>query len=210
MAERKPDFQLVVASLDLVIDPVWGNATDPAVQRFWLQGVLDGYVCGFIGGPPCSTWSVARGRPVQGALRSLPRIIRDADHLWGFLSVSLKEQAQLSDGNDLLGFCILMLVALLVTDGSGLMEHPKEPDDQTLASVWRLPLLRFLSTLPNVQTVDLAQGLLGAPSAKPTRLLTIRMPSLMSELHAHRPTGHVQGFGHIFFDESYLEGGSPS
>ena len=201
LAEQKSDFLLVVVSLDIVIDKTWGDAKNPAIQKFWLTSVLDGHVCGFLGGPPCSTWSVARGKQLHNMGRSLPRVLRDLDHLWGFLSVSLKEQAQLSDGNDLLGFCILMLIALLVTDGSGLMEHPKPPDDISLASVWRLPLLRFISTLPNVEVVDLAQGLLGAPSAKPTRLLTIRLPSLTSELHANRLRSTLPKGGSIGLDE---------
>ena len=202
MAEAKPEFLLVVVSLDIVIDPVWGNAVQPDIQAFWLQSILDGYVCGFLGGPPCSTWSRARGQQLKNSDHRAPRVIRDISALWGFLSVSIKEQAQLSDGNDLLGFCILCLVALLTGDGSGLLEHPKPPDEPELASIWRLPLLKFLGTLPEVGTVDLSQGLLGASSAKPTRLLTIRMPTLLSELHKHRVCHVLPKGGNIGLDES--------
>ena len=42
--------------------------------------------------------------------------------------------------------------------------------------------------LPNVRLLHLAQGLFGAPSAKPTTLLVLGMPTLEAELHAQRVT----------------------
>ena len=48
----------------------------------------------------------------------------------------------------------------------------------TLAAIWRLPIVQALLQAPGVRRHRVAQGLFGAPSAKPTDLLTINMPGL--------------------------------
>jgi hypothetical protein len=107
-----------------------------------------------------------------------PRILRDADHLWGFLSVSLREMAQLSDGHCLLGFSVTAMTIL----ATGILEHPAEPEEQELASIWRLPIIQLLSRLPGMTHLNMAQGLLGAPSPKPTGLLALNLPTLPQQL----------------------------
>ena len=124
--------------------------------------------------------------------------------LWGFLSVSLREQSQLQDGHELLGFCLLMVVALLVSRGSGILEHPAPPKDLSLASIWHLPLVRLLLSMPCVQRVDFAQGLMGAISPKATNLMALRLPGLLSSLHKNRVCKELPNISSIGYSE---EGG---
>lgn len=66
-------FILHTVSIDIV-DKELGNLMDPVSQAYWLQAVRCGYVVGLIGGPPCETWSKARGHALAG--RRGPRVIR--------------------------------------------------------------------------------------------------------------------------------------
>lgn len=184
-ARKHPEVLLHVVSLDIVIDPHNGDISKEEIRNQWYHGMREGYITGFLSGPPCCTWSKARGKAMSDRpQRHGPRILRDADHLWGFLSVSLREMTQLADGHCLLGFSVTAMAILATTGGSGLLEHPAEPDEPELASIWRLPLLQLLSRLPGMNQYTMAQGLLGAPSPKPTGLLALNLPTLPLQLRA--------------------------
>ena len=177
-AARHPAVDLYVISLDIVIDAHYGNIGRDEVRERWYAGMRQGYVAGFLSGPPCCTWSKARGKQIKGKPTVGPRILRDSDHLWGFESVSIKEMMQLMDGHQLLGFSIVAMTILATTGGAAILEHPAEPEEPELASIWRLPVLQFLSRLPGMEHLNMAQGLLGAPSPTPTGLLTLNLPTL--------------------------------
>lgn len=179
---------LCVVSVDLVINQQWGNVRLKATQDFWLQGVRAGWVCGALCGPPCETWSQARHVPDAQRPEKGPRPLRDHACLWGFDSLSIREALQVATGNELLLFSIELLYALACMEGFGVLEHPKEPEDQAKASIWRLAILKLLQQFPGVDIIDLAQGLWGAHSPKPTRLLTLNLPSLRGILRAHQVT----------------------
>ena len=179
---------LCVVSLDLIIDQEWGNVRKTATQEFWLHGVRAGWVCGALCGPPCETWSQARFAPSHTGSERSPRPLRDWAELWGFSSLSLKEAHQVATGNELLIFAVLLIYTLACVDGFGVIEHPQEPDDASRPSIWRLELLRVLSRMRGVELIDMAQGLLGAPSPKPTRLLALNLPQLRQELRDHHIT----------------------
>ena len=117
------------------------------------------------------------------------RVIRDLDHLWGFNSVRLKELLQLytgNSGNYLLSFALVATLEIILINGFAILEHPAEPEHlPTAASIWRLPVVRTLLALPNVQRIRLAQGLMGSATPKPTHLLRLSIyPDLMIDLHA--------------------------
>ena len=183
---------LCVVSLDPMIDQNWGNVRQPATQAFWLHGVLSGWVCGALCGPPCETWSQARFAPSgqgQGSdQRHGPRPLRDILELWGFSSLSIREALQVATGNELLLFSLELLFSLACVQGFGVLEHPQEPEDEDRPSIWRLALTRLLMRFPNVEHIDLAQGLLGAWSPKPTRLLALNLPTLRTQLREHHIT----------------------
>ena len=178
------NYVLHVVSVDIVIDPVWGDATADQTRSYWLRMAHAGYIAGFLAGPPCETWSRARGKQVQGQQneRGAPRIIRTEEHLWGLPSLALKELVQIATGNELLTFTLLLASVMIQTGGIGIVEHPAEPTEEQAAAIWKLPFVQALLAAPGVTRRRLAQGLFGAPSPKPTDLLVVNLPDLAMEL----------------------------
>ena len=173
-----------VVSVDIIIDAELGNLMQPETRRFWLEATL-GWVIGFLGGPPCETWSQARGKAIADQ-RSCPRVLRVEDNLQGKTSLGLREAKQVCFGNTLLLFCLEAIVRLVISGGFGLLEHPARPQRASLASIWRLPLMAFLQTVPGIQFVDLDQGLYGAASRKPTTFLCLRLYDVDAVLTKNR------------------------
>eukprot|EP00438_Fugacium_kawagutii_P028742 Skav229642 [mRNA] locus=scaffold649:313161:315617:+ [translate_table: standard] len=178
--ERLPPQEgttLHVLSIDIVFDDRWGNLADPTTQQWWIANIRSGWIVGMLAGPPCSTWSKARGNIVAGR-RFAPRVIRTVDRPWGIQQVAVRELLQLLMGNQLLVFCLEALLELWWVGGSAVMEHPACPDDTTKASIWRTTPIQVLERLPGFQHVKLCQGYYGAKSAKPTQLFVLNMPYL--------------------------------
>ena len=166
-----------------VIDSKYGNLADPETRGFWLSHIFQGYVHGFLGGPPCCTFSKARAVVVDSAThRRAPRPVRSADALWGLASLALREMDAVLEGNVLLSFCIEAIFALAMMERQGLLEHPQEPEAEDAPSIWKLPILHLLLRMPNVQKVEFAQGLFGASSRKPTTLLVANSPDIIQTL----------------------------
>jgi len=188
-ASQRTAYTVLVVSLDIVVDAQWGDAANPATRTYWIQAVRDRYVIGFVGGPPCETWSRARGKTTDTSIAEgrEPRVLRDLSQLWGFDHTTLREVQQIIMGNTLLCFALWIVLEIALTDGLAVLEHPAEPDDDpALASIWRLPFVEMLLALPNVQKIRFAQGLLGSFAPKPTHLLVVNLPDLLMELHRHR------------------------
>ena len=192
MCEESEGFLLHVVSLDIIIDKKYGDLSDPQVQAFWIAGIQQGWVHGFLGGPPCATWSKARAvQPCNNQLdprRRFPRPVRSAEHLWGLPELALRELDQVTDGNVLLGFCLESVLSLAVQGMTGIVEHPAEPEGDGFPSIWKLPLVQLIFTLPGVERVKLAQGLLGADSPKPTELLVVNLPTIKHAICSWRIT----------------------
>ena len=194
LASQQQHFILHVISLDIIIDPIFGDATNKATCAFWLDHIRRGHIIAMLAGPSCESWSIARGVPLQGSdgiaetfQKRGPRLVRDINELWGFSCVTIRELFQLIVGNSLLGFAILAFLELALIDGHGMIEHPAEPEkDASAASIWRLPLLKAMMKLPGVEFIKFSQGLMGAKSAKPTHLLLLRLPQFLQCLHMHR------------------------
>ena len=192
MCEKSDGFLLHVVSLDIIIDKKFGDLSDPQVQAFWISGIQQGWVHGFLGGPPCATWSKARAvQPCSDQIdprRRLPRPVRSAVHLWGLPELALRELDQVIGGNVLLGFCLESILSLAVQGMTGIVEHPAEPEGDDFPSIWKLPLVQLILTLPGAERVKLAQGLLGADSPKPTELLAVNLPSIKHDICSWRIT----------------------
>ena len=213
IAAQDPTVAFVVLSVDIVIDPIWGNVANPKTKAFWMDAARQGLVRAFLGGPPCETWSIARGKvlaaPSKTRSSRMPRILRTAELLWGLWSTSLREKAQLMVGHELLLFSFQIMAILACTCGLGVLEHPSEPSEPNAASIWKLPLAQFLLNLPCVQRVEFSQGLMGAHSRKPTTLMTLNLPDLVHTLHCHRVTSLIPTGGSIGLSEdgSFKTGG---
>ena len=181
LAADFPDFHIQVISVDVVIDSEWGDIMSPSTREFWLRAVRERYVVAALGGPPCETWSQAREHALPGA-RSGPRVIRTPESPWGRSSLRLKELGQLRVGNVLMGFMLEIFTELFCVQGVAVIEHPAPPTRSTSVSIWHTSILELLRSLPGVELVQLAQGLWGAKSPKPTALLTLNAPDLRGTL----------------------------
>lgn len=170
-------------SMDIIYDSVLGDASRRSTQEFWFKGIDCSWVVGFLGGPPCESWSKARGVALAGENKHRgPRIIRTSEELWGKEALGLKELSQILIGNDLLLFSILCIYRLALRGGMAVLEHPAEPEQEEAASIWRLQILILLTHFPGIEVLRIMQGHFGAPSPKPTNLLCLNLPSLAAAL----------------------------
>ena len=184
LAAKHAGCTVHVASLDIIIDPIYGDVGREGTRSTWLHAITQGWVIAFLGGPPCNTWSRARHVQVKGG----PRVVRHVDEPWGLPSLRLREMEQIIMGNLLLGFALECMTLLAIYAGMGVLEHPKDPEIDYMVSIWRLPIVQLILLLPNTRMITMAQGLLGAPSPKPTSLLVVGLSGLEDDLRGHRLT----------------------
>eukprot|EP00435_Cladocopium_sp_Y103_P056434 s522_g19.t1 len=175
-------------SLDIMVDAQRGDISKEEVRLFWLNGIDKGWILAMLAGPPCETWSRARSVSLKDSDRPAPRVLRTAAALWGLPHLRLRELAQVDAGNLLLTFTAEAFLRLAFAGGCAVVEHPREPDEPDLASIWKLPFFQFLCSLHGVELLSLNQGLLGAASPKPTSLLTLNLPGLGRTVVAHQVT----------------------
>ena len=190
IAQDHPGCVISTVSLDIIIDRVHGDIANPTTRAMWLNYIRQGFVAGFLAGPPCNTWSKVRS--VQLSDKKGPRVIRTPDAPWGLNELKMGELFQVTIGTILLGFSIECMLAISLSAGSGILEHPKDSDDDNTVSIWRLPIMRMLLQLPWMRQVHLSQGLFGASSPKPTTLLVVGMPKLEQILHAGMLSNKLQ------------------
>ena len=167
-------------SIDIIVDASLGDLMRAEAQAWWRDAIAAGYVIGLLGGPPCETWSRARGVELSG--KKGPRILRTPDEPWGLSSLGLRELRQLIFGSTLLLFMLETFAMVTVAGGAALLEHPAEPDESTLVSIWRLVLVAALEELPGVTRHRLKQGCMGSESSKPTDLLCANLHTLPRRL----------------------------
>ena len=201
LAQSMPDITLLTVSVDVVVDPTWGDIMRPSTRDFWLTNTRAGLVVGLLARPPCNTWSLARNTAIKGHKRG-PRTVRTAAELWGMGSMSLRELFDVTFGNTLLIFALDILILLACNGGFGLLEHPAEPAGSDDASIWKLPIFAMLLNIPGFSKARFMQGLFGAPSAKPTELLTLNMPWVLHLLHRGRVCVEPPRRGSIGLDEA--------
>ena len=186
IADEHPGIVIHTLSVDIILDSQWGDVSDEKVQNFWISAAQRGWVVAFLGGPPCETWSRAREHSLQEKARQGPRVIRSAQHPWGFECLTLREIRQILVGNQLMWFCLMMMTVLYDAGSCGALEHPARPPKPTSASIWNTSILQLLLQLPGFHLWEFAQGLLGAISAKPTMILALNLPTLGQQLRRWR------------------------
>ena len=131
------------------------------------------YALGFFAGPPCETFSVARGNELEGIS---VRTIRDGANPWGYGSLTLRELRQIVIGNTLLLFILQATAIQAIVGHFACVEHPGDPmgpKHRNAASIWRLSLMAILQRHPAATFITVQQGRYGAPSPKPTGLLFV-------------------------------------
>ena len=179
--QQHSGYVIITVSLDIIIDSKFGDISNSDTREFWLHYIRLGFIAGFLAGPPCNTWSKARSIALPDGKG--PRVVRTPQAPWGIESLRAGELIQITLGTLLLGFALEAMLALALHDGSGILEHPRDSGDPDAVSIWRLPVVQMILQIPNMRLIHVAQGLFGAPSPKPTTLLTLRLPQLESCLH---------------------------
>jgi len=187
-------YFISVVSLDIVIDATWGDASKASTRQLWMNAIRERFVLAFLAGPPCETWSRVRSvnpasdeQHAEQPQQHLPRVLRDEEFLWGYSCLAIREIKQVNIGNCLLCFSLEALLETALAGSVGMLEHPAEPTDlEGSASIWKLPIVQVLQSLPGVQRLKFAQGLMGSRSPKPTELMCVNLPAMMSFLHKYR------------------------
>ena len=143
-------FRIFVICLDVVHNAKLCNlASDELVAKI-LALIRSGHILGAQAGPPCETWS--RAREVKIADKpNAPRPLRSAHQPWGLPSLRLKEYKQLQISNKLLQTALLVVAHLYACCGVTITEHPGEPSESRLPSIWKLAQVKWLCTLPGVE-----------------------------------------------------------
>ena len=160
----------IVVSLDMMVDASQCNMMVPHHRATWLDHALAGRIAGGLGGPPCETFSSARFNDLMDSPQA-PRPVRTLADLWGKEGLTLREERQVHAANVLLTFSLLLQLVLWGQGRWYVNEHPKEPDNPSYPSIWRMPITNFLESLPELSRVLVWQGLYGGHSPKPTHLL---------------------------------------
>ena len=177
------DIDLCILSLDTAISPSAGDLHRAAASWRQLERCYRaGIIAGSLLGTPCE-FSEARYTPAPpDCERRWPRPLRSSDHLFGLPGLSIREllQTQLGTGFALQG--LEVLCHHLVNGGLVVSEHPAAPADLARPTVWRAGLTELLLRHPDVRLQTICQYEWGAPSVKPTGLLSLRVPGLIGAL----------------------------
>ena len=113
----------LAVSIDIIFHPTKGDLCRPETFELFVRAMHDGFLSGFLGGPPCETWSRARGVALEDGTTG-PRIVRSLRYPFGKPELTASEDRQTSFGSRLLGVTLRLLVVALITGATGLMEHP--------------------------------------------------------------------------------------
>ena len=87
-----------------------------------------------------------------------------------------------------MGFQLEAVVTLFCTGGVALTEHPAPPKSEYSVSIWRTDILKLICSLEGFELIQLAQGLWGAKSPKPTCILALNLPDIRRDLRQWQVT----------------------
>lgn len=180
---RRPgDFQEAVErlgaraiSIDIIFHITYGDLCRAETYALFKRAFCEDVIWGFLGGPPCETWSRARGRQLVTG-ESGPRRVRQVERPMGRLDLTEKEDRQVRLGSRLLGVAIRMLFLAALTSKTAILEHPAEDlHDLSQPSIWKLAILRLLLRFSTCRKIRVLQGHYKASSAKPTELMLVNV-----------------------------------
>ena len=190
--------QFVVLSIDIAISAEFGDLLAREVVDRWISCILKGEVFAAIAGPPCESLSAVRWQRV-GDGRHGPRPLRDARSLWGLQDLAGRDARQVDTANGLLQAALDIAVALLLTGGCSVIEHPAIPVwEPRSSSIWHLPVTKALGASPAVDHFEFDQCMVGQVGRAPTHFMAVRLPLLRKALCAgprggrctHGPRAH--------------------
>lgn len=161
-----------VISLDTAVS----ENMDVYTRRTWdflLGAAASGSIRAILCGPPCETWSAARGRKLDGPdARRAPRPLRSRQHPWGVLQRSCREMEQLRVGSTLLIRALWIIIRVVCEGGKSILEHPAPGWDEDSPSIWYIAIMQLIvDKLQLCSTTTIEQWKWGAHGIKPTRFL---------------------------------------
>eukprot|EP00435_Cladocopium_sp_Y103_P064020 s1283_g25.t1 len=169
-----PQYTIRLLSVDTAIHPHYGDLSSGDNLRKILAMAKRGLFSATMTGPPCETFSAARGIELDQA--SGPRPLRTAAQPWMLPSRTHRELAQCETGSELLFNSLQVEVTVVGAGGGSMMEHPEMPADEDKVSVWRLRCHRdWVMGLRDACRHRIEQWLFGAIGIKPTCLRAINL-----------------------------------
>lgn len=183
----KRGVTITADEFDILKDPEHDLLHEALRQRI-LATLRSGGYDAVIMSPPCGTRSRAPCANDNG-----PRPLRSSMHPWGFPWLEGAKIDKVNKSNSMVELCLLAITISLELGTPFILEHAEDlgstarwGDDIRPASIWQL--------LPIVNWVRLGQAFsgafyqceFGAPSPKPTRLLT-DIQSLVQDIYSGMP-----------------------
>eukprot|EP00435_Cladocopium_sp_Y103_P024998 s4736_g6.t1 len=169
-----PGFSIRMISVDTAIDAVHGDLSQGRNPDLILRMAKRGLFAASLTGPPCETFSAARG--LQAGEVDGPRPLRSIQFPWCLPVLSARELRQCDTGSELLLNSLSIEVSIVAASGGALMEHPEEPVAEDKISVWRLAFHReWCMALRDACRHHFNQWLYGAAGVKPTCLRALNL-----------------------------------
>ena len=162
-------------SIDIIFHTTYGDLCRTETYDLFTRALKEDVLLGFLAGPPCESWSRARGRTLANGCPG-PRRLRTVHRPMGKLDLTSREDQQVRIGNRLLGVAIRLLYTAALTGKCGILEHPAEDtEDESQPSIWKLEIIALLMRFPFCRRVRVFQGMYGAASPKPTEFLLVNI-----------------------------------
>ena len=160
--------EVLVVAFDPVIDATKNLLDDKQFSDMCdLAGCEDAF--GALGGPPCSTFSRIRHVWVPGG----PRPLRSRDNpLELLLGLTPHKIRQCDIGTALLLRTLILLAIVGCRRAWPALEHPQDPGRAPFPSIWCSWALHILETMISAHRFCFDQCMWGAPSVKPTAILS--------------------------------------
>eukprot|EP00435_Cladocopium_sp_Y103_P023860 s2911_g5.t2 len=173
-ARLLPAFCIRLISVDTAIDAVHGDLSTGANLAMVLAMARRGLFAAVLTGPPCETFSAARGILLEN--HRGPRPLRSVAQPWCIPERSLREMRQCDMGSELLLNSLQVETTVVCAGGGALMEHPAPPNDEEKVSVWRWRChTQWCMALREAHQHRIDQWLFGSVGVKPTTLRALNL-----------------------------------
>jgi len=156
-----------------------------------------GLVWGFLGGPPCKTWSKLRWIP------NGPPPLRHRSRPFGMAGLQGKSKAACDHDSELFLRHLDLKTGVVTMGGRGVTEHPSDPKVKPFPSVFATPQMRAFATAHGAQHITLDQCMYGAPTRKRTDVMAVLegiegLATKCTHRRHARPCGGVRPDGGFF------------
>ena len=161
---RQKGMAIHFTTVDLARDAKWDLA-NPAVFSMVMEAVEEGLVDVVLGGPPCSTWSIARHFPGG------PRPVRSrGKYVWGLPNLREHEKARVSESNVLTLNTLAAMEGVSLRGGGHLLEHPADPGEDPFSSIFSTDEVHHFEARTSSSRRLLHQCMCGCSTRKATNI----------------------------------------